>query len=424
MTRLQGLTARGLRLWTLATRFALIFFLARFLAPADVGLYGLFVATVGYVIYILGMDLYTFSTREILKADPAEWRTPVKSHAGLLGWVYVIVLPSLLLLFAGGLLPWGMLFWFYVIAISEHVALEMDRMLIAMSDQLSASIIVFIRQAMLPTVVIPLFMLYPESRSLTVVFIVWVGFNALAIIVGGLFLARKLRGTALGSIDWPWILRGLKVSLAFLIGSLCLRLLFAADRQIVANLSSFEVLGAYTFAMSVGTGLSSALAVSVHQFLYPKLVVSAQEKDLRAFRGGLLSMAIQTLALIAIAATATFLLKDLLVGWAGHPVYAEFDWLFLAAIGVYGLYNLSLIPHYALYALHGDRTILLSTVSSVLVFGAVVWILLWQGVSPVIGVTIGLSAASALLFIVKWIGYRSLAAHAFSSPKVEDATAS
>ena len=53
LARLFNMALRGL---TLASKFLLIFFLARFLEPAELGLYGLVVATIGYALYLLGLD--------------------------------------------------------------------------------------------------------------------------------------------------------------------------------------------------------------------------------------------------------------------------------------------------------------------------------------------------------------------------------
>lgn len=76
--RLINIALRGM---TLGSKFLLIFFLARFLEPAELGLYGLLVATIGYALYLLGLDFYTYSTREILKRERNEWGGLLKNQA-------------------------------------------------------------------------------------------------------------------------------------------------------------------------------------------------------------------------------------------------------------------------------------------------------------------------------------------------------
>lgn len=68
----------GLRGMTLVSKFLLIFFLAVFLEPQELGLYGLIIATIGYSLYPLGSDFYAFTTRELLKRDRKEWGGLIK----------------------------------------------------------------------------------------------------------------------------------------------------------------------------------------------------------------------------------------------------------------------------------------------------------------------------------------------------------
>jgi O-antigen/teichoic acid export membrane protein len=58
----------GLQAATMGARFFFIFFLAKYLDPASVGYYGIFTATIGYCLYFVGLDFYTYVTREILKS--------------------------------------------------------------------------------------------------------------------------------------------------------------------------------------------------------------------------------------------------------------------------------------------------------------------------------------------------------------------
>src|SRR5690606_16168777 len=58
----------GLRGLTLSSRFLLLFALARWLSPAELGLFGLVSAIVGYGIYLVGLEFYAFATRELIRA--------------------------------------------------------------------------------------------------------------------------------------------------------------------------------------------------------------------------------------------------------------------------------------------------------------------------------------------------------------------
>ncbi|EGN4249425.1 polysaccharide biosynthesis protein, partial [Salmonella enterica] len=65
---LKYYTSVVLRGFTLLTKFIFIILLARFLQTSDLGLYGLISAAVGYGIFIVGFEFYTYSTREIINS--------------------------------------------------------------------------------------------------------------------------------------------------------------------------------------------------------------------------------------------------------------------------------------------------------------------------------------------------------------------
>ena len=73
----------GLRIATLASRFLFIFFLAKYLDSASFGYYGLFAAAVSYCLYFVGMDFYTYVTREILKTPNDQRGRLLKARASV-----------------------------------------------------------------------------------------------------------------------------------------------------------------------------------------------------------------------------------------------------------------------------------------------------------------------------------------------------
>lgn len=401
--RLLRAGATGARLWTLAVRFVLVFFLAKYLTPDDVGLYGVLVATIGFVIYALGLDLYTFTSREILTTERQGWRSQVSSHFGLLAVVGLIGIPfSVVIVFATGLSPWSVLPWFLVLAPTEHIGYEIDRILIAMSDQMKASILVLVRQGLLPTVVIPLFLFVPSSRTLVTVLQLWAAFNIVAVICGLALLIWKTRGGGQRlAIDFRWALRGARVALPFLLGTLALKAIFTADRQVVATFGSFAEAGVYTFGMSVAAGLTSVLAVSVHQFSYPKLVSAAHGNDKSNFDHRLGSLWKQSLVLVGAAVLGSIALAPLLTSLVGKQIYVEHQWMIPAAMAAIGAYNLSLVPHYALYAMRADKQIASVTFLSLIFFVLGTSITLLCGLSALLAAVIGVGAASMCLLVGK-----------------------
>ena len=162
-----------LRAATLASRFLLIFFLARFLDPAQLGLYGLLTATIGYSLYLLGFDFYTFTTREIIKREPKEWGGLLKDQGALSLVLYAVFIPLLSLIFIQQLLPWQLAGWFFALLVLEHLNQELGRLLVAISQQTQASLVLFLRQGTWAIAVVALMAVVPETRSLDYVFGAW-----------------------------------------------------------------------------------------------------------------------------------------------------------------------------------------------------------------------------------------------------------
>ena len=136
----------GVRAATLACRFLFIFFLAKLLTPAEVGLYGLVTATVAYSLYFVGLDFYTFTTRELAGSDRNVWGGFIRNQAALSLALYCVVLPALMLVFSSGMLPWTLAKWFFLLIVLEHICQELTRLFIAASEQLAASIVLFLRR--------------------------------------------------------------------------------------------------------------------------------------------------------------------------------------------------------------------------------------------------------------------------------------
>lgn len=102
----------GLRGATLTSKFILVFFLALFLEPGDLGLYGLLTVTISYSIYVIGFDFYTYSTRELLAQPRERWSPMLRDQGVYFMLAYLLVLPLLVVIFLQGWLPWHLAGWF------------------------------------------------------------------------------------------------------------------------------------------------------------------------------------------------------------------------------------------------------------------------------------------------------------------------
>ncbi|MGE6659755.1 lipopolysaccharide biosynthesis protein [Pseudomonas sp. NPDC077408] len=395
-TRLINVALRGM---TLVSKFLLIFFLARLLEPAELGLYGLLTATISYALYLLGFDFYAFTTRELLKRERSEWGGLLKDQGALSGIMYAVFLPLLCLLFLQGLLPWRLIGWFFALLILEHLTQEVGRLLIAISEQLLASLVLFLRSGVWAVAVTVLMFFEADARSLHYVLAAW-SLGALTALLLGIHTITRLKmGNWEKPVDWQWIGRGLKIAVPLLVATLAIRGVFTLDRYWFEALAGIEVLGAYVLFMGISNALMSFLDAGVFAFSYPGLIAAHNRRDATAFRQGLRKLLLQTLLLSAAFAVIALLLIGPLLQWLDRPLYIErqglFPWVLLATV----LYAIGMVPHYALYAQGYDRPIMQSHIASFLFFIPATW--LFSLCSPLLAIPLSLSAAFALVLLWK-----------------------
>lgn len=403
VSHLDRLFNLGMRGMTLLAKFLLIFFLARFLEPHELGLYGLLVAAIGYALYLLGLDFYAYTTRELLKYDRAHWGGMLKSQGALTLVLYSIVLPLLLLVFVGGKLPWWAAGWFFALIILEHLNQEASRLLIAVSDPLFASAALFLRQGAWVLLLVPAMYADPDIRMLASVLVAWTvgGFVALSLCVWRL-ISMRMGGWSL-PVDWSWIVKGVRVALPLLVATLAIRALFTIDRYWLESLAGLDVLGAYVLFISIATAMGAFLEAGVFVFAYPGLIAAFQKEQPANFRLGMRKLCMQTVFLVIGFCILALSLIDPLLHWLDRPLYREhvevFPWVLLAM----ALYNLSMIPHYALYAQRLDRAIIQSHIVALLLFVPVTWSLVstW----PTLAVPVGLCVAFSLVLVWKVAAY-------------------
>ena len=388
---------------TLGTRFLFLFFLAKYLDPASVGYYGLFTAAVGYSMYFVGLDFYTYVTREIIKT-PAEQRGQlVKSQAALSGALYLVLWPVAVFFLYQSDWPGHLVWWFFPILLLEHFNQEMSRFLVAMSEQITASAILFVRQGSWAIAIVALMTWNTSSRNLDTVMALWAMAGVAAASIG-IYKLRQLRmGGWQAAVNWGWIKKGIRISLAFLLATLALRGMQTIDRYWLEALGGIEMVGAYVILLGVASTLMAFLDAGVFAFAYPVLIRLFHQHDHAAAKAKVRQMVMQTLVLSAAFALFSWLALPYLLSWIGNPVYLSaqylYPWLLMAIV-----FNaLGMVPHLALYANQQDKHIIYSHIGALAMFVIAVWAL--SSTQSALAVPLGLNVAFAFILLWKSAAY-------------------
>lgn len=393
----------GIRGLTLLCKFLLVFFLARFLEPSALGLYGLIGATVGYAIYLVGFDFYTFSTREIIKSPREEWAGMLKNQVAFTVLLYFVFFPLLFFLFIFDVLPWVIAPLFFIILILEHVNQELMRLLIALSRPLLAGLVLFLRLGAWAIVLVGLMAFSDSFRTLEAVLIAWAVGGLLALLIAALYFFRiNLTGWR-KKIDWFWIKKGVRIALPLLIATLSIRALFTLDRYWINSLLGMDVLGAYVIFISISNVLSAFLDAGVFSFIYPDMIKDFHGKRDDLFRQKSLQLCLHTLLLsLAFTGCAFFLITPFLE-WLDRPFYITHLYMFPWILGAGFLYSIGMIPHFILYSQGHDRPLIYSHILGFLIFMMATGVTAFY--NPELAVPVGLCMSFLFIFFWKSIAY-------------------
>lgn len=398
----------GIRGATLVCRFLFVFFLAKLLNPSEVGLYGLVTASVGYALFFVGLDFYTFTTRELASCSRSEWGGLLKNQALLSGMLYLIVLPIATGVFVFDLLPWTLAPWFILLIVCEHICQECMRLFVAAQEQLAASFVLFLRQGTWALAIVAVMYYAEEYRNLESVFTAWLVACIGAIGFSGWKLKRMCLGGWGSTIDLAWIIRGVKVALPLLVATLALRGVFTVDRYWLQSLAGLEIVGVYVLFVGVANTLMAFLDAGVFSFAYPSMIRAWKEQDLKAFRYKLKEMTVLTVLFSAAFALISILLLPFLLDWLGKAVYLDYYYLYYWLLAAVILNALGMIPHYAIYAQNRDRPIVQSHIGALAVFVPTTALMaMW---SPVLAVPAGLCVSQLFILLWKLLSFSKISA--------------
>lgn len=392
----------ALRVGVLVAKFLLIIALANYFEPEDVGMYGLFVGTVGYFVFAAGFDFYVYSNRELISTAKERWREMLRDQAVFYLVAYIVLIPFLVGLFYLKVLPIAYAGWFIVILVVEHLTQEATRLAVAISRPLLSSVISFVRAGLWVVVLVVWMYFFPEHRTLDILLGFWLVGGLLAVLLSLSVVLSLDKTKSLASINWPWIKLGIKIAFPFFLGTMALHGIFVFDRYAVKFISSLEILGAYVLFLGIANALMSFLSAGVFIFYYPKMIEAYKEKNRNLFFSALRSMGIQVLVFSGVFSLAVMVCIDPLLIKVGKPVYMEYSYILPWLLLAFSLQAFSMLPHYALYAAKNDRPIIVSQFISLPLFLVFVALLAKCGVD---GLAVPASLALIFAFMLIWKTY-------------------
>ena len=344
-------------------KFLLIIYIGKYLSVDELGEYGLFVTTITIAIYFLGLDFYTYNTREILAKEKSERLPLIRDQFIFHLFVYVIVLPLLLTVFTLGIIKTEFVLYFYLILIFEHLSQELYRLYTTLQKPIFANFLLFMRTGLWVYVVIALWSLNVDGlMNLKTVWYGWTIGSFISILIGIVYLKKDYDFKSLTEkIDWLWIKNGVKISIPFFIGTLAYKVIEFSDRYMIDYYMTKADVGIYTFFGGIANTINIVVFTLVIMIYYPILVKQYQNKKMDVFTKTLKIFSMKTITFSILSSIGILLLIGPVLNFMGKSEFQnniEILWLLIIANIIL---NISFIPHYILYAAQKDIVIRNST---------------------------------------------------------------
>jgi O-antigen/teichoic acid export membrane protein len=352
-----------IRGFSMISRFGLIILLGKFMSTSDFGLYGLIQSSLAIGIYIIGLDLYVYTNREIPKCDLNDQKTIIKSQYFIHIITYITIIPILLFLLSSNFISIELIPKFAALLIFEHLSFEIIRFLTSLQKPIMANIIFLFRSIVwiIPFVIIS----YLNNRmfNLNILINFWIFGLFISLIIGIIFLYKiNLFPFKNIKIDYSFILKALKGSSIFLLASVLNKISFYSSRYFLKYLRTPIDVAIISFYQNILQIIEIFIYTSIVMILLPKIIKNKNKglhntytRNVNIFYSAIfwLTIIFIILLFIFIKPFLVFIGKDVLI--------TNIRIFYLLGIG-FLLLNIFQIFHYNLYINQKDTIILKASI--------------------------------------------------------------
>lgn len=391
----------ALRVSSLFAKLLLTLYMGRFLSLADIGSFGLAMATVAIAVSVLGCRLTYVSARDLIDVSPEKIVCIVRDQTVFYFLNYAVALVAFVIASAGPLSGSSLhlLIAIFTISLLESFANATMDNLVSLKRPTAANVLLFMRASLWPFPAIVLGILLPEFRNVETLLLFWI-LGILVALAINFYLWRGLpwRYAKNVPINWKWLRGGIAIAFPIWLGAIGGSAAQYAERFVVEYDLGREFVGIVSFYTSFSGAVFSIIYSSVFTFSFPKLVSHHQKAEYSQFNAEFRSMTLHAMILalvmtLIIAAVVPFLGE--LIHRPELTDNASTLWLLLVAVW---LRCASESVHYILYARHEDRPIWLGYILLLVpAYGLNALLVPYVGLNGV-----GLSAIGSSVFLGVW----------------------
>ncbi|MBZ3682657.1 hypothetical protein J1N41_15925 [Providencia rettgeri] len=349
---------------TVLGKFILVIYLSKYGSENDLAVYTLVNATISFSVFFIGLELYTFTNRELIERGNL-----VEQIINTVPVFIITYSISIFLIYSLNLIPTEYIQLFFVLLAMEHILTECDRILVSIQKAIKASIVFFFRTSAW----IYIFIIYSyTSKSIDIksLILYWLLFDIITLLLALYFIKEsdninfRIPSTF---ISINWIKKAFFIAKNFILVSLISRGVLFFDKLIIDKFSGSEQLSAYAFYSNFTNILLLVSGPLVSVFYYPKIIEEvnnlnySKAKDLaRKFK---INMLLMTILFSIITTVAMYISLYFIENKNIEKYYYCYFILLLAFI----FNNISIYYQYILYSTKSDSAILKTYIYSLLI---------------------------------------------------------
>lgn len=395
---------------SMGAKFLLLLGVSKILTVEDYGTLSLIVTTITFLMFVIGLDFYNYSHREVIEKDLLK-KKYIVSQFWFHAIAYIIVLPITYLLLSNGIIPLEYIFPFYILLVLEHFSQEAFRFLNLFNKPNVANISLFIRTALWIAVLFSVeYFLKSNEITIQLILYYWIAGSLLSLffVAGYVFFVHK---SSTYDIQWfvvdkPWIKQGLLVSLPFFAGTIAYKIVEYSDRFMIDWYLGKEAVGIYSFYTNFANILTIVVNTITVTLIVPDLLRSVNsgnkvQDNIRKFSKELqlTTLIISSIILVLIFPTLNWLDKK--------EFNDESTIYFIILLGNIAL-NLSLTYHFLLYAYKKDKLILWPAIIAAL--SNIILNMIFIPIFGIIAAAVATFCSFSILFIMKrkyWLTFKN-----------------
>jgi O-antigen/teichoic acid export membrane protein len=300
---------------------------------------------------------------------------------------------------------------FYLVLITEHLNFEFYRLLFVFKKPTSANINIFLRNGL--WVVFAGLQIYLNNYiSIKEVLTYWLIGNVSALVYSlGISYGKRHKISLKNfKFDKNWIIKGLMVSIPYILATIFYKTIEFSDRFIIDYYMDKKAVGIYSFFANIANVLNIVLFTLVISVLYPTLVKTIITKDksgfqkiYKQFKKEIYYYSTGMIVLLSIALPIILYIID-------KNEYLKQFHIFLWLIFGNFLLNISMLYHFIIYAYKKDWLIFKATF-----LGAIINILLNILLIPIFGIAGASFATFASFLLIFFIKNKNARMHLFTS---------